>query len=308
MKNIALIFPGQGAQKVGMGKELYDTVPAAKTVFDTAQSILGNDLLDVLFNGPQEKLTLTSYSQPAIVSCSIAALRALEAHPRSSELKISFTAGLSLGEYSALIAAGAFSFDDGIRLVQKRGVFMDDACKLEKGAMAAIIGFPKDRLKETCRQTGAQIANFNSPEQIVITGHAEKVQAAVAVIEKEGAKNIVMLEVAGGFHSSLMKPAAERFAGELAQFTINPLTVPVVGNVKGAAETDPEIIRQNLPLQITSSVLWEDSVRFMASQGIKHFVEVGPGKILKGLIRRIDPTLTVLNIEKPQDIETVFSI
>ena len=307
MKNIALIFPGQGAQKVGMGKELYDTVPAAKAVFDTAQSILGNDLLDVLFSGSQEKLTLTSYSQPAIVSCSIAALRALEAHPRFSELKISFTAGLSLGEYSALIAAGAFSFDDGIRLVQKRGAFMDDACKLEKGAMAAIIGFSKDRLKEICRQTGAQIANFNSPEQIVITGHAEKVQAAVALIEKEGAKNIVMLEVAGGFHSSLMKPAAERFAGELAQFTINPLTVPVVGNVKGAAETDPKIIRQNLPLQITSSVLWEDSVRFMAAQGVKYFVEIGPGKILKGLIRRIDPSLTVYNVEKPGDIEAVFS-
>ena len=307
MKNIALIFPGQGAQKVGMGKELYDTVPAAKAVFDTAQSILGNDLLDVLFSGSQEKLTLTSYSQPAIVSCSIAALRALEAHPRFSELKISFTAGLSLGEYSALIAAGAFSFDDGIRLVQKRGAFMDDACKLEKGAMAAIIGFPKDRLKEICCQTGAQIANFNSPEQIVITGHAEKVQAAVALIEKEGAKNIVMLEVAGGFHSSLMKPAAERFAGELAQFTINPLTVPVVGNVKGAAETDPKIIRQNLPLQITSSVLWEDSVRFMAAQGVKYFVEIGPGKILKGLIRRIDPSLTVYNVEKPGDIEAVFS-
>ncbi|HOD12117.1 MAG TPA: ACP S-malonyltransferase [Candidatus Omnitrophota bacterium] len=308
MINVALIFPGQGAQKVGMGKELYDAIPAAKAIFDSAQATLGNDLLDVIFNGPQEKLTLTSYSQPAIVSCSIAGLKALQAHPKFGELKIAFTAGLSLGEYSALIASGALSFEDGIRLVQKRGAFMDEACKLQQGAMAAIIGFPKDRLKEICRETGAQVANFNSPEQIVITGHADKVQAAVSAIEKENPKNIVMLEVAGGFHSSLMKSAAEKFSAELSKFNLQTLSIPLVGNVKGVAETDPEIIRQNLPLQITSSVLWEDSVRFMAAQGVKYFIEIGPGKILKGLIRRIDPTLTVFNIEKPQDIETVFSI
>lgn len=305
MKNIALIFPGQGAQKVGMGKELYDTVPAAKAILDSAQATLGNDLLDVIFNGPQEKLTLTSYSQPAIVSCSIAALRVLQAHPKYSDLKISFTAGLSLGEYSALIASGALSFEDGIRLVQKRGAFMDEACKLEKGAMAAIIGFPKDRLKEICHEAGAQIANFNSPEQIVITGHADKVQAAVSAIEKENPKNIVMLEVAGGFHSSLMRPAAEKFSAELSRFNLQTLSIPLVGNVKGVAETDPEAIRQNLPLQITSSVLWEDSIRFMAAQGVKHFIEIGPGKILKGLVRKIDPALKVFNIEKPEDIEAL---
>lgn len=302
---ISLIFPGQGAQKVGMGREFYETVPAAKAIFDAAQSILGNDLVDVIFNGPQEKLTLTAYCQPAIVAFSVAVLQALKQSEKFKNFNVKFAAGLSLGEYSALIACGGISFEDGIRLVQKRGAFMEQACKLEKGKMAAVIGFPKERLKEICLETGAQIANFNSPEQIVITGHAAKVEQAVSIIEREGAKNVVMLDVAGAFHSSLMSSAAEGFKKELASLKINPLNFPLVSNVTGKSVSDPDAIRENLPKQIVSSVLWEDSVRFMAQQGVTTFLELGPGKVLKGLIRRIDPGLTVYNIEKPADIEKI---
>ncbi|MFA6378701.1 MAG: ACP S-malonyltransferase [Candidatus Omnitrophota bacterium] len=302
MVDIAIIFPGQGAQKVGMGREFYDNVPAARALFDKAQSILNNDLIDVLLNGPQEKLTLTAYSQPAIVSVSLAALEAFKQSEKFKNVNIRFAAGLSLGEYSALIACGGLSFEDGIRLVQKRGALMEQACKLEKGKMAAIIGFDKNRLKEICAQTGAQIANFNSSEQIVISGHAEKIDAAVALIEKEGPKNIVVLDVAGAFHSSLMNSAAENFKTELKAFVIHPLIIPLVTNVTGQSVSDPSLIRENLPKQIISSVLWEDSVRFMASQGVTTFLEIGPGKILKGLLRRIDPALKVYNIEKPEDI------
>lgn len=302
MVDIAIIFPGQGAQKVGMGREFYDNVPAARALFDKAQSILNNDLIDVLLNGPQEKLTLTAYSQPAIVSVSLAALEAFKQSEKFKNVNIRFAAGLSLGEYSALIACAGLSFEDGIRLVQRRGALMEQACKLEKGKMAAIIGFDKNRLKEICAQTGAQIANFNSSEQIVISGHAEKIDAAVALIEKEGAKNIVVLDVAGAFHSSLMSSAAENFKTELKAFVIHPLTIPLVTNVTGQSVSDPSLIRENLPKQIISSVLWEDSVRFMASQGVTTFLEIGPGKILKGLLRRIDPALKVYNIEKPEDI------
>jgi len=302
MVDIALIFPGQGAQKVGMGKELYEKVPAAKAIFDKAQAVLNNDLINVIFNGPQEKLTLTAYSQPAIMSFSLAALQAFKQSPKFQNVHVKFAAGLSLGEYSALIACGGLSLEDGIRLVQKRGNFMEEACKLEKGKMAAIIGFNKDRLKEICRETGAQVANFNSSEQIVISGHAQRVEAAVAVIQKEGAKNIVVLDVAGAFHSSLMKSAAEKFQTALEPFVIRSLNFPLVTNVTGTSVVDPKVIKENLPKQIISSVLWEDSVRFMASQGVTTFIEIGPGKVLKGLIRRIDSALTVYNIEKPEDI------
>lgn len=285
-----------------MGKEFYDSCPSAKAIFDKAKSVLNNDLTEVIFNGPQEKLTLTAYCQPAIVSFSIAALTALKESEKSKNFDIKFAAGLSLGEYSALIACGGISFEDGIRLVQKRGALMEAACKLEKGKMAAVIGFPKERLKEICAQTGAQVANFNSPEQIVISGHADKVEAAVAIIEKEGAKMVVPLDVAGGFHSSLMSSAAEGFKKELASFTISPLSFPLVSNVTGNAVSDPAVIKENLPKQIVSSVLWEDSVRFMASQGVTTFLEIGPGKVLKGLMRKIDPALKIYNIETPADI------
>jgi len=302
MIDVALIFPGQGAQAVGMGKGFYDSSTAAKAIFDQAQSALDNDLLDVIFNGPQEKLTLTSYSQPAIVTFSIAALAALKESPKFQNINPKFTAGLSLGEYSALIASGAFSFEEGIRLVERRGAFMEEACNINKGTMAAVIGFDKDKLREICGEAGVQVANFNSPAQIVISGQVEKIEKACETIKEAGAKTVIPLEVAGAFHSSLMSPAVDQFKEELSKVTIKPLVLPVVSNVTAVGETDPKAVADNLPKQIISSVLWEDSVRFMASQGITDFIEIGPGRVLKGLIRKIDSWLKVHNIQTPEDV------
>ncbi|MDP8265875.1 MAG: ACP S-malonyltransferase [Candidatus Aceula meridiana] len=306
MVDVALIFPGQGAQTVGMGKELYDSSPEAKVIFDKGQSVLGNDLLDVIFNGPEDKLKLTSYCQPAIVSFSCAALAALKAHPKFSSLNVRFTAGLSLGEYSALIASGAFSFEDAISLVEKRGSAMDEACKAQKGSMAAIIGFDKEKLKELCAQAGVEVANFNSPVQIVISGEEEKVVKACEMITAAGAKSVIPLTVAGAFHSSLMQSAADKFKQALNGAAISDLAIPVVGNVDAAPQSSADVVRDNLYKQITSSVLWEDSIKFMASQGVTTFIEIGPGKVLKGLARKIDSSLKVYNIATPADIEGLF--
>lgn len=302
MKNVVLIFPGQGAQKAGMGREFYETSPEAKVVFDKAESILKNGLLDVIFNGPQEKLTTTAYCQPAILTFSIAALAALKANPKFRNIKVAYACGLSLGEYSALVAAGALSFEDGVRLVERRSFFMEEATKTSKGKMAAIIGFSKEKLIEICKKTGAEVANFNSPEQIVITGKAECVEAACEEIKSAGARTVIPLDVGGAFHSSLMRPAQEKFEGALKNIPIQKPHFPIISNVTALPEENPEVIRQNLGRQITSSVRWEESVRFAAKNGINTFLEVGPGTVLKGLMRKIDPSLTVHNIQKPEDL------
>jgi [acyl-carrier-protein] S-malonyltransferase len=302
MSNVALIFPGQGAQRVGMGKEFYESSPQARAIFEEADRILPG-LSRIIFEGPDEKLTATAYCQLAILTASIAALKALEAHPKFSQFTPAYAAGLSLGEYSALTAAGALSFEAAFRLVQKRAVFMEEATKLKPGKMAAIIGFDKKRLQEICRETGAEVANYNSPDQIVITGDARRVEEACRIIEKEGAKNVVPLEVSGAFHSTLMQPAAEKFRGELAAAAIRAPKIPVITNVNAAPQPTPEDVRDNLARQITSSVQWEDSVRYIAKQGVRYFIEIGPGRVLKGLIRRIDADLKVQNVQVPADLE-----
>ncbi len=305
MTSIALIFPGQGAQKVGMGAEFYQNSPVAKVIFDEANSILNNGLSDVIFNGPQEKLTTTAYCQPAILTMSVAALKSFEAHPKFKNVDVKFTAGLSLGEYSALTASGALSFADTLRLVERRAFFMEEATKVNHGKMAAIIGLQKDIVTKICQETGAEVANFNSPEQIVITGHAQKVEAACEKLKAAGAKSVIPLDVSGAFHSTLMQFAANNFVNELSKFKINTPNIPLVGNVDARPSTDSILIQKNLGLQITSSVEWVASVEYMASQGVENFVEIGPGKVLKGLIRRINPALSVYNIEKPADIDVL---
>ena len=288
-----------------MGKEFYENSPQAKAIFDEADEILHNGLTETIFNGPAEKLTQTAYCQPAILTFSIAALKAFEAHPKFKNVSLQFTAGLSLGEYSALVAAGALSFADALRLVERRSFFMEEATKTAKGAMAAIIGFDKEKLKVVCSKTGAEVANFNSNEQIVLTGHAEKVQAACALINQEGAKAVIPLEVSGAFHSTLMKPAAEKFARELVNVTIADSKIPVISNVDGKPTTGAAAVKKNLAKQITSSVQWVASIEYMAGQGIDTFIEIGPGKVLKGLLRKINPALKVFNIETPSDIEVL---
>jgi len=309
----ALIFPGQGAQRVGMGREFYETSEAARTIFDQADRLLGNDLKSVIFEGPPEKLTQTAFCQPAILTVSVAALKALQAHPQFQNLAVRFAAGLSLGEYSALVAAGALTFEDALRLVERRAFFMEEAARLAQGTMAAVIGFDRDRLLKICSETGAEVANFNSPEQIVITGGLEKVREACRRIQAEGptraedpargAKSVIPLEVSGAFHSSLMQPAARKFEGELKKVSFQSCRIPVVSNVHAQPHRDPDSIRRDLARQIVSSVRWEESVRTIASQGITDFIEIGPGKVLKGLVRRIDPSLRVCTIERPEDIE-----
>lgn len=301
---VALIFPGQGAQSVGMGKEFYETSPAAKAVFAAADKIIPG-LSEVIFNGPPEKLTSTQYCQPAIFTFSVAALKALEAHPKFKNVTPSFACGLSLGEYSALTACGALSFEETLRLVERRSFYMEEATKLKKGAMAAVIGFEKDKLVEICRRTGAEVANFNSPDQIVITGEAEKVAKACEAIQAAGAKRVIALDVSGAFHSSLMRPAVAKFEAELQKITFKSPRFPILSNVDAKPETDPEKIRRNLALQITSSVQWVDSTRAIAAAGVTAFLEIGPGNVLKGLIRKIDSSLSIHNIRTPQDIESL---
>ena len=305
MVDAALIFPGQGAQKVGMGLEFFQNSPESKSIFEQADKICANGLTRVMFEGPDEKLTSTAYCQPAVLTMSVAALKAFEAHKKYKEFSVKFAAGLSLGEYSSLAAAGAMNFADTLRLVQKRAAFMEEATKENQGAMAAVIGFDKDKLVEICRQTGAQIANFNSHEQIVITGHKLKVDAAIEAIKLAGGQKIIPLAVSGAFHSSLMSSASSRFTASLKDVVINPSLIPVLSNVNGQPYGDAQAIRVNLAKQITNSVQWVKCVEYIVSQGITDFIEIGPGKVLKGLIRRINPAINVSNIEKPQDIEAL---
>jgi len=301
--NVALIFPGQGAQKVGMGLEFYQNSPQAKAVFDKADSIFPG-LSKVIFEGPEEKLTSTAYCQPAIFTMSVAALEAFKANPKFNNYTVKFTAGHSLGEYAALYAAGAFSFEEGLRLVQKRAACMEEATKEAQGGMAAVIGFDAAKLVEICKQTGAEVANFNSNEQIVITGHRSKVDAAIEAIKAAGGQKVIPLTVSGAFHSSLMNSAAAKFALSLKTTHLQPEIVPVLSNFTGKPHGTNEI-QNNLANQITGSVQWVKDVEYMAAQGITQMIEIGPGKVLKGLIRRINPAITVVNIEKPQDIDAL---
>lgn len=321
MTKVAFLFPGQGAQYVGMGREFYEACPLSKNIFDKANNIISG-LTDVIFNGPAEKLVSTAYCQPAIFTFSTAALKALQVHSKFSQISPAYACGLSLGEYSALAACGALSFEETLKLVERRSFFMEEAAQLKKGTMAAIIGFPlpvrpagatggsasgadKNKLLEICQQAGAEVANFNSPEQIVITGEADKVNEACRLIKEAGAKRVIPLEVSGAFHSSLMQPAAVKFEEELKKANLQAPEFPIISNVDGLPANNPSYIRKNLAKQITSPVQWVNTIEYIASRGIKDFIEIGPGSVLKGLIRRINPELKVYNIEKPQDIEAL---
>ncbi|MGD8190163.1 ACP S-malonyltransferase [Brevibacillus ginsengisoli] len=306
MSKIALVFPGQGSQFVGMGKELIQQSEAAKAIFEKADQALGFPLSQICFEGPEEELRLTANTQPAILTMSVAVLEAIkEKHP---ELNADFAAGHSLGEYSALVAASALSFEDAVKTVRARGQFMEEAVPAGQGAMAAVLGMERDQLHQVCEEVSAQgtpvqLANLNSPGQIVISGSAEGVKVAGEKAKEAGAKRVLPLNVSGPFHSSLMAPAADKLAGVLDGVEIHDAKIAVVANVSARTVTSSADIQQSLIKQVASPVLWEDSVLYMVEQGVTTFIEIGPGKVLAGLIKKIAPKET--QIFAVQDMESL---
>jgi len=299
MEKTGFIFAGQGSQYVGMGKDLYDTFPESRAVFDEANKALGFDLKQICFEGPLERLKPTNISQPAIVTATIAAFEAFKA---SHNIKPAFVAGLSLGEYTALIAMGSLTFAHGIKLVRKRGEIMDEAAKKFPGKMAAVIGLGFVEVRDICRLSQAEIANLNAPGQIIITGAVDAVNKAKQACLKAGAKRVIDLEVSGGFHSLLMFEASGQLKDILDGTFMNVPRVPIISNYTAEPAIRTKAIKQNLVYQIYSGVRWEESMRFMLSQGINKFFEFGPGKVLKGLMRKIEPKAQVVVIEKKEDI------
>jgi [acyl-carrier-protein] S-malonyltransferase len=292
----AFLFPGQGSQAVGMGKKLAERYPTARQVFEEADEVLGYNLSQVCFAGPEEKLRLTEITQPAILTVSMAAFRVL----RECGTAPDFVAGHSLGEYSAHVAAGTMSFSDAVRTVRNRGKYMQEAVPVGIGAMAAILGMELEKVAQVCAEAAqgevCEAANVNSPEQIVIAGHTGAVERATKLAEERGAKKAKILPVSAPFHSSLMKPAQDRLAADLSALTLNPLSIPVVSNVDAQVVTSGEQARDALVRQVTGSVKWEQSVRLLISRQVERFVEVGPGKVLWGLMRQIDRRPTSLYV------------
>lgn len=304
MGKIAFVFPGQGAQFVGMGKAISESDNRAKHIFEKADQVLHAPLSQIIFDGPEEELRLTANTQPAILTTSIALLEVF----KDSGIQPDYTAGHSLGEYSALVAAGALSFEDAVLLVRLRGQFMEEAVPAGLGAMAAVLGADREALTHLCEQISKQLgvvelANLNSPGQIVISGSAEGVQAASEQAKEAGAKRVIPLVVSGPFHSSLMKPAAQRLVSVLDGIAIRDAEVPVVVNVTARPEQRGEEFRDRLIEQVASPVLWEDSVAWMISQGVDTFVEIGPGNVLSGLIKKIDKSVKTYSIQDPATLQ-----
>lgn len=303
MSKLAFVFPGQGAQKVGMGKDFYDNYDVAKKMFKEADEALGYSIMKMCFEGPEEDLKLTANTQPAILTISCIANEILKENGIQPEI----TGGHSLGEYSALVAAGVLNFQDAVALVHKRGSYMQEAVPVGEGGMAAIIGVDRDKIVEVCQQVSAespvQAVNFNCPGQIVIAGATNGVELAVEELKAAGAKKAVILPVSAPFHSTLMKPAAEKLAVELDKVTISDAKIPVVANVSAEILTKAEDIKASLVAQAASPVLWEDCVARMKEFGADVLLEAGPGKTLCGFNRRIDRTITSLNVEDVASLE-----
>jgi [acyl-carrier-protein] S-malonyltransferase len=293
---IAFLFPGQGSQVIGMGKELAEKYPVARQVFDEADQVLGYKLSELCFEGPEDQLRLTEITQPAILTASVAAWRVLD----KKGMKSQFVAGHSLGEYSAHVAAGTLSFADAVRTVRNRGKYMQEAVPVGVGAMAAILGMELGKVKSVCADASTgevcEPANINSPDQVVISGHATAVDRAILLATERGAKKAVKLPVSAPFHCSLMKPAQDRLAADLQALPFASPQVPVVCNVDAALVDDGERSRDALIRQVTGSVKWEQSVRLLIAQGVSSFVEVGPGKVLCGLMRQIDRSKSYCNV------------
>lgn len=303
MSKLAFVFPGQGAQKVGMGKDFFDNYDVAKKMFKEADEALGYSIMKMCFEGPEEDLKLTANTQPAILTISCIANEILKENGVQPEI----TGGHSLGEYSALVAAGVLKFQDAVALVHKRGTYMQEAVPVGEGGMAAIIGVDREKIVEICQSVSAespvQAVNFNCPGQIVIAGATRGVELAVEELKAAGAKKAVILPVSAPFHSTLMKPAAEKLAVELDKVTLSDARIPVVANVNAQVLTKAEDIKASLVAQAASPVLWEDCVAKMKEFGADVLLEAGPGKTLCGFNRRIDKSIKSLNVEDVESLE-----
>lgn len=294
MSKTALLFAGQGAQKVGMGRDLAETMPAAKELFDRANEILGYDLAGICTNGPDSELTKTENAQPAIYLVSWIALQLLK--ERVPHLEFHATAGLSLGEFTALAAAGAMSFEEGLKVVRQRGRFMQEACDATTGTMAAVIGLSEEDVRSVCAEAGVELANLNCPGQLVISGEIESIHQACDLAKARGAKRALPLAVAGAYHSRLMAGAQPQLEAALAAINVSTTNIPVISNVTAEAHGAPDQIRSTLVAQVTSSVLWEKSIHLLIDQGFTRFIELGPGTALTGFMKRIDGDVEKLNV------------
>lgn len=307
MKRVAFMFPGQGAQAVGMGKEFYDHYPEIKTLYDEADNMLDFSISDVMFAGPEEKLTLTENAQPALLLASIAVHTLLI----KEEIQPVMAVGHSLGEYSALVAAGALSLEDALPLVATRGKLMEEAYPAGKGAMAAVLGMAQEDIETTLKEMASEeivdIANLNCPGQIVISGTKEGIEQATSALKENGAKRVLPLNVSGPFHSRLMKPANEQFAQKLDKISITEASIPVYANVTAAPVTNPEQIKELLVKQLYSPVRFEESIRNMMDEGVDAFVEVGNGKVLSGLVKKISRRTKTFAIQDQESMDAFIS-
>ncbi len=306
MTKTAFIFPGQGSQYSGMGKELADAFPVARQVFEEADDALGIKLSHICFTGSEDELKLTANTQPAILTASIAVLRVLE---QETGLKADYLAGHSLGEYSALVCSGAMTFTDAVKTVRARGTFMQEAVPVGVGAMAAMLSIDKEVLEEICLEAAqgevVSPANFNSPGQIVIAGHSGAVNRAIEIAKARGFRKAMLLTVSAPFHCALMKPAADKLAEVVAALPYGTMMSPVVSNVEAEPNQDSARVQQLLVAQVCSPVLWEQSVQAMTSLGVNRYVEIGPGKVLTGLVKRITKDVTLANVEDLSGIKSL---
>ncbi len=307
MGKLAFIFPGQGSQRAGMGKELAEQFPAARAVFDQADQALGFPLSTLCFEGPEEELKLTANTQPAILTTSVAAYRVLEEQGIAPD----YVAGHSLGEYSALVASDCLSLSEAVVTVRNRGTYMQEAVPAGQGAMAALLGLPLPEVQQVCEQAAqGQVvvpANLNSPGQIVISGHKEAVERAAAAAKDAGAKRAVLLPVSAPFHSSLLQPAAARLENDFQRIRFGGLSIPLVTNVDAEVIETPQAARDALLRQVPAPVRWEESMRKLIELGCDCFIEVGPGKVLAGLLRQIDRSVRALSVEDPASLEKTLA-